>query len=100
MENKYSALFLRDGNSTRSILARFTLNKFGRTRFRNHPAGSKPIDCINLFSPQLLKQRGNDIAFSRSNIFHEFKFSPSSIYHSPSSATRRMKNACAGTAPH
>lgn len=52
----YNVLFLRTGNSARSVLAESMLNKDGQGRFRAFSAGSKPKGAVHPLAVQVLQE--------------------------------------------
>ena len=57
-DRTYNILFLRTGNSARSVLAEVLMNHLSRGRFRAYSAGSHPAGAINPFTLELLRNKG------------------------------------------
>ena len=68
----YNVLFLRTGNSARSILAESIINKWGKGPFRGFSAGSHPAGAVNPLSIELLKQLDFTTEGVRSKSWDEF----------------------------
>ena len=68
----YNVLFLRTGNSARSILAESIINKWGKGQFRGFSAGSHPAGAVYPLSIELLKQLDFTTEGVRSKSWDEF----------------------------
>src|ERR1700684_2356493 len=71
-DRPYNVLFLRTGNSARSIIGEAILNKINAGNFRAYSAGSHPKGQINPNTIQLLQSLGYDTSGYRSKSWDEF----------------------------
>jgi arsenate reductase (thioredoxin) len=70
----YKTLFLCTGNSARSILSEYLLQRIGRERFEVFSAGSKPTGVVNPYAIRVLRDYYKiDAAAARSKSWEEFK---------------------------
>jgi protein-tyrosine-phosphatase len=73
MSNRpFNVLFLCTGNSARSIMAEWILNKMGGGRFRAFSAGSQPKAKVHPEAIRLLQSLNFDTAALRSKSWSEF----------------------------
>ncbi len=68
----YNVLFLRTGNTARSILAEGILRKDGAGRFNTYSAGSQPKGVVNPFALKVLDSLGYPTDGFRSKSWDEF----------------------------
>jgi arsenate reductase len=71
-EKVYNVLFLRTGNSARSVMAEVMLNRLGRGRFRAFSAGSHPGGKVNPFAIETMKAADLATDGLRSKSWDEF----------------------------
>src|SRR4029079_7722857 len=68
----YNALFIRSGNSARSIMAEVILKHLGNNRFRAFSAGSHPRGEVHPLTIQVLAGQGYAVDGLRSKSWIEF----------------------------
>jgi protein-tyrosine-phosphatase len=68
----YNVLFLCTGNSARSIMAEYILNREGAGRFRAFSAGSYPKGRLHDGTVDLLTKLNYDLSEARSKSWDEF----------------------------
>jgi arsenate reductase len=71
-ERIYNVLFLRTGNSARSVIAESILRKDGRRHFRAFSAGSQPKGMVNPFAIKVLNSLDFPTEDLRSKSWEEF----------------------------
>ena len=71
-DKTYNVLFLRTGNSARSIIAEAILNRVGQGKFKAYSAGSHPKGEVHPYTIQLLKTLNYNTDFARSKNWDEF----------------------------
>ncbi len=69
----FKILFLCTGNSARSIIAEYSMQRIGKGRFDAYSAGSKPSGTVNPFAIEFLKTMNIDASDARSQSWDEFK---------------------------
>lgn len=67
-----NVLFLRTGNSARSIIAECIMNRLGAAKFRGYSAGSQPRGNINPHALAVLRKSNFDVSQLRSKSWDEF----------------------------
>jgi arsenate reductase (thioredoxin) len=72
MPKPFNVLFLRTGNSARSILAEAILNYQGADRFRAFSAGSYPKGAVHPLSLELLRSRGFPVDALHSKSWNDY----------------------------
>ena len=74
MNEKMRVLFLCTGNSARSILGEYLLERIGRGRFEAYSAGTEPTGLVNPFALRVLRELYHiDASHARSKSWEEFK---------------------------
>jgi protein-tyrosine-phosphatase len=68
----FNVLFLCTGNSARSILAEYLLNRAGQGKFRAYSAGSTPKGEVHPYTLDLLRRMNFDVHSARSKSWSEF----------------------------
>ena len=71
-DHPFNVLFLRTGNSARSIMAEAILNKLGAGKFRAFSAGSQPKGWVHPEALRLLQSLGHDTSRFRSKSWSVF----------------------------
>jgi len=72
----FKILFLCTGNSARSILAEYFMQRIGKDRFEAYSAGAQPSGTVNPFAIELLKTMNIDASDSKSQSWDDFKDIP------------------------
>jgi len=72
----FKILFLCTGNSARSILAEYFMQRIGKGRFEAYSAGAQPSGTVNPFAIELLKTMNIDASDSKSQSWDDFKDIP------------------------
>ena len=68
----YTVLFVRSGNSARSIMAESLINHWGQGKFRGFSAGSQPKGAVHPIALELLRHMKLPTAGLRSKSWDEF----------------------------
>jgi len=71
-DRPHNVLFLRTGNSARSIIAEAVLNRIGRPNFRAFSAGSQPKGQPHPYTLDLLRNQHYDVSDLRSKSWLAF----------------------------
>lgn len=69
----FKILFLCTGNSARSIIAEYTMERISKGRFVAYSAGAKPSGTVNPYAIEYLKTLNIDASDSKSQSWDEFK---------------------------
>jgi arsenate reductase len=73
-QTPYKVLILCTGNSARSIIGEYLLNRRGRGRFEVQSAGARPSGAVNPLALWVLREKyGIDASDARSKSWDEFK---------------------------
>ena len=68
----FNVLFLCTGNSARSIMAEYLLNRAGQGKFKAYSAGSTPKGEVHPYTLDLLRRMNFDVSGARSKSWTEF----------------------------
>jgi protein-tyrosine-phosphatase len=71
-DQPFNVLFLCTGNSARSILAEYLLNRAGQGKFKAYSAGSTPKGEVHPYTLDLLRRMNFDVSAARSKSWTEF----------------------------
>src|SRR6266516_1671834 len=71
-DRPYNVLFLRTGNSARSIMAEVVMNKLGKNAFRAYSAGSHPTGSVHPYTIEALQRLKLPTEGLRSKSWEEF----------------------------
>lgn len=69
----FKILFLCTGNSARSIMAEYFMQRIGKGRFEAYSAGAMPSGTVNPFAIDYLKSCNIDASDAKSKSWDEFK---------------------------
>ncbi|MEM1158818.1 MAG: arsenate reductase ArsC [Verrucomicrobiota bacterium] len=69
----FKILFLCTGNSARSIIAEYTMQRIGKGRFESYSAGAQPSGTVHPFAIEFLKNINIDASDASSKSWDEFK---------------------------